>query len=263
MTKKISVRFICYVLLLGYIPLLLSFSVGYNLKEAGIVSESKGVSTQSFPIDIQDVLKSQKENYVVLMVNNNITSKKWAIVLFRGDGSNYTEGTVIEIKDKLIDWKVNWREYSFADQRFDEFVVGEVEELNSLESLILIILHSGLLGFILYVVSGLTFIFGGLIVVWSLNYLLQQSTSLWNLPAVLCCYSFEFLFFSFISVIHPIAGKPHSSEMLYLFLGSGFIFIFSGIFTIFLWKFEEKPELHQRIKRLYKAFVEGIRDTLE
>lgn len=242
--KKTS-RVLAVLMLLIYIPLLIPFIYGQNLENVGIVTDSKILPINTFPIDIQDVLNSQKEDIAVLVVENKIMNKKWAIL---SEGEVYPENTVVEITDKRIDWYVDWRNYDFINQPFYNLVIGDVEEAGSFDSFIESMVSSGF-GQLLYILSALNFFIGGFLFVFSLNILSGYRFALWNVPAVLACYSFEIFLTDIVVLTHRVEGEPISVIML----GIGFLFIILAPITIISWKYESSVKRHKgRIKKTWR-----------
>jgi len=241
----------------AYLLLLVPFTVGFNIREGGVVRDVSSVPAQQLPLEIKSLLGSERE-YEMLMIENPIKNDRWVIFLTRR--MEIATGSAVEVKDKLLDWRVDWHDYPFATQRFDRLLVGEVDEMGYPEDMVLGLLDTED-GKLIFGVSGLNFLLGGLVLVWLVSWAFR-SRGLWRAPAAVCLYSFELSFFFLESLLHPIVGVPQSSMKIYLVVAAGVISILSGVISIVLWRAESKPESKQKIEKLYKAFIEGIKSTL-
>jgi hypothetical protein len=246
------------VIIIPYFLLLTPFIVGINIKEGGIVNDVKIVQSQQFSEELKSTL-TDKDEYKILFLSTPIRKNTLAVILI--NDVSYPKNSIVEITEKQLDWNVNWRNYPFANQPFNKLIVGDVKEVEGFEAYVLNLLN-GENGDILLIVSGLTFLLGGLIIVLLTGALLRKP-GLWKVPAVINFYILEISFFLIESNRHPIVGKPSSPITVYVLIGFGLIFLLLGATGVILWRAESNLESQKKVKMLYEAFIDGIKNTLK
>ena len=234
--------FLCYFLLLA------PYIVHTNLNEAdaGIVADLKTVPVQSLPEDVQDVVFG--EECVVLLVEDSISGEKTVVI--REDKSAHSlhvyKGDVIEVTDKIIEWYVDWHAYKqyFFDDSFSILIVGDVEQINTLESSIEKLLSSSF-GSPMFSLSKVIFLLAPLLLILYISFSFRKRLYLWNIMAILALYSFEVFVSNMVGSMHHITP----SEMEKYF---GFLFLVLAPFTFLFSKYEDSEEGQTAIKEYYE-----------
>ena len=139
-------------------------------------------------------------------------------------------GTVVEMSDYIVSWRVNWRDFNLANQVFHRFAVANVRQLDPLESFIETLL-SAQEGQIIYDLSKATFYGGPVLIIFLITLLLQGRLALWNLIAIPGCYSFEVYWLNQLAYRHYFAVLV---EWEYF----GYAFVVLLPLAIYAWHFE-------------------------
>lgn len=251
-TKPKKVIFAIF-LFLCYFVLLAPYIVHTNLSEAdaGVINDLKTVSVQSLPADIQDVLFS--EECSILLVEDSISGMKTVVITEKTHHSLYIyKGDVIKITDKIIEWYVDWHAYKqyFFDDSFSILIVGDVEQINTIESGIEQLLSSST-GSAIFSLSKAVFLFAPLILILYISFSFKNRLYLWNITAILALYSLEVFVSNMVGSMHHITP----SEMEKYF---GYLFVVLIPFTFFFARYEESEEGQKGIKNFCDKVSELI-----
>ncbi|MHA2336496.1 MAG: hypothetical protein ACXACX_04300 [Candidatus Hodarchaeales archaeon] len=258
MRKKLRLPLILVLIIsvfISYLLLLPPFIVGINLKDVGAIDTIKTIDAKNLPPEIRSHLTEREYN--ILLFTPIRDKKTFAVILL--NEKSFEKNNIIEITEKQLDWNVNWRNYPAIDQRFHKLVIGEVEELGGLESKI-VRLFNEKNGDMIFMISGLNFFIGGLLVTFLFSLLIKRGA--WMITTIVFFYSFEFSFFFFESMLHPVVGKPSSSTPTYLFIGFLALFFISGLATIILLIARNDPQYQKKVEKLYESFKIGLKSML-
>lgn len=250
MTKKwkkqtIFAIFLCYVFI--YVLLLVPYVVHTNIGDTGVILDYKVIPVKDLPEDIQDVITSKTDCTIHLVEHS--TSKKVGVVITTSE-STYYPGTVVEVTDKIIDWRVDWHKYSFFNHEFDNLIVGDVEKIGAFESDIETSLSSSI-GSVIFSLSKLNFYGGPLLIVVYLSFSFRDRPYLWNAPAIISFYSFEVFFGNVIAAMHDVMIS--GAERYF-----GFLFFALVPFTYVFMKYEESEEGQLRIKKYWNEAIDMV-----
>ncbi len=240
-------------LFLCYFVLLAPYIVHTNLNEAdvGIVNDLRIVPVQSLPEDIRDVVFS--EECTVLLVEDSISGIKTVVITEKSPHSLHIyKDDVIVITDEIIEWYVDWHAYKqyFFDDRFSILIVGDIEQISTVESYVEQILYSSF-GSVIFSLSMVIFLFAPLLLILYISFSFKKRFYLWNIIALLALYSFEVFIFNMVGSMHNVTISDTWKYFGYLFLVLiPFIFSFS--------KYEESEEGQRRIKEFYEKIAELI-----
>jgi len=233
------------VILFCYPLLLMPYIVHTNIKDCGIVKESKVIPLDSLPEDIQDVI-AFKPNCAVLLVEQSVSRIRAAIITDKLQ----KPGTVIEVTDKIIDWYVDWHEYRFFDRSFKVLIVGQVQPLGPLESFVETIL-SLRFGSAIFSLSKMVFFVGPLLLIVYLTLFFKHRFYLWNVPAVISLYSLGIFMGNMVGGAHQMVISDYWRYFGYLFMPLiPLTFLFS--------KYEESEEGGRQIRRYWNKMLETI-----
>ena len=248
-TKQKKEILVVFTIFLCYFLLLAPYIVHTNLNEvdAGVVNDLRIVPVQSLPEDVQDVATFDDE-CTVLLVEDSISGKKTIVITERPLHSLY-KGDVIEITDKIIQWYVDWHAYQFFDKKFDVLIVGDVEQVGSIEAFIEEILYSRFgnsirFGRLIFSLSQLVFFVAPLILIFYTSFSFRKRLFLWNIPAILALYSLEVFIFNTVGGMHNITISDPEKYF-------GYLFVALIPFAFFLSKYEESEEGKTRIRKFY------------
>ena len=238
--------FLCYFLLLT--PYVVHTTL--SKVDGGIVDDLKIVSVHSLPADIQDVAAFNDE-CAVLLVADSISGVKKVIITQKSPHSlGVSKGDVVEVTDKIIDWYVDWHAYQFFDKKFNALIVGDIEQIGTIESDIEKILSSSI-GSAIFPISMVIFALAPLLLILYISYSFRKRLYLWNIIAILALYSFEVFILNMVGGMHHIA-------MGGIWKYSGYLFVVLIPLTFFFSRYEESVEGQIRIKEFYGKIAELI-----
>jgi len=213
-----------------FVFLLIPYLIHANLDNVGVVIYCNETTLESLPEDIQEIcmLRGFVTPVVLLVKHLRPTYVTMVIAL-----EKFSLGTVVEMSEYVVNWRVDWRDFNLADQNFERFAIANVGKLDPFESSIetLLLTKTGL---IVHELSRINFYAGSILVVLSATLLIQGRLALWNLPAIFGCYSFQ------VWRLNVIANKHHlyvASEWKYF----GYYFIILIPLALYLWYFELSP----------------------
>ena len=254
MEKKRKKVILVIFLFLCYFLLLTPYIVHTNLNEVdvGVVKDLKIVPVQSLPEDIQDVAAFNDE-CTVLLVEDSISGVKTVVITEKSLHSLHIyKDDVVEITDKIIEWYVDWHAYKqyFFDDSFSILIVGDVEQISTLESFIEQVLYSSY-GSPIFSLSKLIFALAPLLLILFISFSFRKRFYLWNISAILALYSFEVF-------IYNMVGSMHSITVSDTWKYFGYLFLVLFPFTFFFSRYEESEEGQRGIKVYYERITELI-----
>lgn len=242
-------KLVSVLLIIGYILLVIPNVALDNVGKSGIVIDSKVVPTQSFQKDIQDILPSHNSEYYVIIIQDIKEGEKYAVIY-----SSFLEDkdSFVKIEDITTEWYIDSRIFSsIINQPFDKLIIGNTDKVEYVGWIVDTIISYGLSP--LFTLSSVVFFVGGFLVITLISILLKNTVKLWNIPAMLCCYSFQFLLGSIIAILNQA-----ELDLLSIMFGSLFI-VFLPL-TFIVQRYEETHEGKQNIKKLYEIHNEIIRN---
>lgn len=232
---------ICYLLLV--VP----YIVHTNIGDSGIVKEVKIIEAQSMPDDLKDVFGRDKESYTVLMVRDTVSKRSFAVILTK---NAHVTGSVVRVSDKIIDWHVDWHGLDFFGKRYDDLIVGEVHNPGTTATLVETILSSRF-GSTLFSISKVVFYLGALVLIIYISFLFYNRPALWNIPAVLTCYSFVVFWDNRTANLYQVVVP----DMMRYF---GYMFLILLPFTIKLWRYEESGRGRGKLKAIREWIASDV-----
>lgn len=232
-----------------YLIFLIPYIIASNSGETGIVLEDQKIDYNSLPDDIQDLLIYKSESYNTILIEDQITkvkdlkdqvAKEKKLII-----SQETQkiGSFIGVDNIESDTYVPNNIITTINQSFDRLIIGNPKKVKFGE--IIEVLNYYDIAPIILAFSKIDFLVGGMLVVLFLTYLRQGMIALWNIPAMITCYSFQFFLVNIISSMNKL-----QVESIPLFFG--FLFIPLLLLAIKTMRFEETSEGKQRILELYK-----------
>lgn len=251
-----------FVIILLYIILLIPHIIASNSGEAGIVIENQKINASSLPDDIQDILINKKDSYDIILIEDvfpkekkqiaqewNQITKERKLIISEG---NQEKNSFVKLDDIKINIYIAYNIIPSINQSFEKLIIGDVEEAK----------FGGIIEMISYynltpilTLSKIDFYAGGLLVVLILTVLLYMRVALWNIPAIIACYSFQ----SFLANLTAGMNNFKIDTLSQLF---GFLFILALPLTYKLKAFEETKEGKQGIYELYKLNLKIIKEIL-
>jgi len=215
----------CIVVMYAF--LLIPYLYHANLENAGVIIYGNEIALESLPGDVQEVCKLRGiVTPVVLLVQH--LNPEWVTMVITS--RKFSLGTVIEMSDYVVNWRVDWRDFNLVDQTFQRFAIADVRQPGPFESSIESLLSTQL-GSIVYDLSKIDFYAGPVLVVLCLTVLLQGRLALWSLPAAVACYSFQ------VWQLNAIAYEHHLTvavEWEYF----GYLFVALLPLALYAWHFE-------------------------
>lgn len=245
----LKLKLLSILIIIGYIGLLIPNMALDNVGISGTVIASTEVPLQSFQKDIQDILPSHISEYYVIIIQDIKAEEKYAII-----SSSFLEDkdSFVKIENITTEWYIDSRIFSsIINQPFDKLIIGNTEKVEYVDWIVETIVLSGLTP--LFILSSVVFLAGGFLVIIMISLLLTKTVHLWNIPAMLCCYSFQFLLSSTIAILNQV-----ELDLLSMMFGSLFI-VFLPL-TFIVQRYEETPEGKQNIKKLYEIHNKIIRN---
>lgn len=258
-TRKLKIviavtLFVCYFLLLA------PYVVHTNLSEvdAGIVDDLKIIPVQSLPEDVRDVAAFNEE-CTVLLIKDTISDQKTVIITEKSHRySSLYKGDMVEVTDKIIEWHVDWHAYKqyFFDESFSMLIVGEVEEVSTVEASIEDLLSSSY-GGVLFSLSQVIFLFAPLLLILYITLSFKDRLYLWNITAILALYSLEVFITNILGGLHHIVVPSGAGKYF------GYLFLVLIPFTLLFARYEESEKGQTRIKEYYLGIVDFIEQLLK
>ena len=240
----LKLKLLSILIIIGYIGLLIPNMALDNVGMSGTVIASTEVPLQSFQKDIQDILPPHNSEYYVIVIKDIKEGKKYAVISssFLDDKDGF-----VKIKDISTEWYIDSRIFSsIINQHFDKLIIGNTNKVEYVGWIVDTIISYGLSP--LFTLSSVVFFVGGFLVIMIISLLLTKTVHLWNIPAMLCCYSFQFLLGSIIAIMNQA-----ESGIISIMFGSFFI-VFLPL-TFIVQRYEETAEGKQKIKEVYEMHM--------
>lgn len=241
--KKILSILIIYF----YLVLLVPYIIASNAGEAGIVIDSQKIDSDYLTDDVRDLLVYKNESFNFILIEDQLKkvkdmegtlSKENMLVISK---EPQEKGSFIKIDKIESDMYVPNNIIPAVNFTFDKLIVGDSKKVKFGE-VIEVTNYYGI-NFIL-VLSKMDFLAGGILVVLFLSYLRQKAIALWNISAMITCYSFQFFLVNMIASLN----KLNVDSIILLF---GFLFIPFLPLTFKTMKFEETGEGKDKILEYY------------
>lgn len=241
-----------------YLILLAPYMVASNSGEVGIVKNNQGIDVNSLPEDIQDLLIYKNSSYNLILIEdpiNNIKnlkgqiSKERKLVLSKETAEN---NNFVRVDNALINIYAPNNIISFTNQTFDRLIIGDTKKAE-LGGVIEIISYLGLTPIL--TVSQIAYFIGGILIVIILTFLFNKMLALWNIPAIITCYSFQFFLASRIASMNHLEAE-------FTILLFGFLFIPALLLTFKVKKLEDTNKGRQNICDLYKGNIKLFKTIL-
>jgi hypothetical protein len=208
----VGIMVFCIALI--YVLLLIPYLVHANLDNAGVVVYSEEIALDSLPEGVQGLCKERGFVTPVVLLAKHL-KPEWTTMVITSE--SFQVGTVVEMSDYVINWRVDWRDFNFVDQTFDRFAIASVQPVDpffsSIEKMLL-----DQRGLILHELSRIDFNVGPVLIVFSLTILLQRRLALWNLPAIFGLYSIQSWRFNEIAYQHNGYVPPEWKFFSYFFI---------------------------------------------
>lgn len=198
-----------------YLILLIPYVTHLNLGDTGVVVYSRGVSLESLPQSIQDICTLRNFEVTTLLLVRH-SNPDWTRLVV--SSSEFSIGSFVELSHYIVNWRVDWRDFRLINEPFDSLAIANVKQLDPLEATIENIFFSPL-GEYLYYVFQIDFYVGSILLVLGLTLLIEGRLALWNLAAVLGCYSFQVWLTNTIAAVHHISVETEWRYFGYLFFG--------------------------------------------
>ena len=231
--------------------LLIPFTILSNAGKSGIVVENQRISVNDLPEDIHDLLIYKKDVYNISLIEDLLPKENTQITLERSQIEKQRKLVFSEnIQEKGSFVRVdNIALYLFApdnaipaiNQSYGKIIIGDIKAAK-FGGIIEKIYSYHLTPII--TISKIDFFAGGLIVVLLLTFLLYRMVALWNIPAIITCYSLQFFLANRIAGMNQL--QVNSISMML-----GFLFILAFPLTLWIKKYEETEKGKQEIYRLY------------
>lgn len=240
-----------------YLILLIPYIIASNAGEAGIVIENKRIDVNSLHPDIQDLLIYKKDTYNAILIEDPINqvgkqnghvTKERKLVISR---ETQEKGSFVRIDNITTNIFVGYNIIPDINSPFQKQIIGDTTKAG-FGKIIEIINYYNIP---ILVLSKIGFLAGGLLVVLIMTFLLNRMVALWNIPAIMTCYSFQFFLANLVMGMNHL--QVDSTNLLF-----GFLFI-PGLFLSFRLKtFEETDEGKQRICELYELNIKFLKKII-
>jgi hypothetical protein len=230
--------------------MLIPYIVASNAGEAGIVIENNRIDVNSLPVDIQDLLIYKKDIYNVILIEDpiNLVSKpngqvarERKLVISR---KSQEKGSFVRVDDITSNIYVSHNIIPDINSPFEKQIIGDTTKAGFGKIMEIINYYN----IPVLVLSKIGFFAGGLLVVLILTFLLYRMIELWNIPAMITCYSFQIFLANLVMGINHL--QVDSTNLLF-----GFLFIPGVLLTFKTKTFEETVEGRQKIHEIYKFNV--------
>jgi hypothetical protein len=248
MTQASKILTLSVALIIIYLILLMPYIVALNSGESGIVISTQKIDIASLPTDVQDLIPYKNLQYNAIVVDDQINSvknlkgqnlKARKLVLSTRPAQN---DEFIRADNIIINIYAPTNLIPVTNQTFDKLIIGDTNKVE----------YGGIIEIInklrinpIMAASQVDFLIGGFLVVLVLTFVYTNGVALWNVPAIITCYSFQFF------IAGRIASANHLETDLILLL-FGLLFIPAGYLTFKVKEFEESDEGRKQILNLYR-----------
>ena len=254
---------VSFLIILLYLIILIPYVIISNAGETGIVIDRQNINSGYLSEDMRDILINQSDSYNIIVIEDiypkeivqisnewDQVAKEKKIIL---SGEDAKIGSFVRIDDVRNYMYVPYNVLPPLNQSFEKFITGNPEKAQ-FGGVIESIYNNNLV--LIYPISKLTFYMGGLLVMLILTYLLHNKLKLWNIPAIITCYSFQFFLGNMIASMNHL--KIETTFLLF-----GFIFILTIPVTFKLRNFEDTIEGKRKIVELYKLNINFMKRITE
>jgi hypothetical protein len=240
------------IVVIFYVGFLIPYLVHTSLVQAGSVVYSDERALESFPTDIQEILKLGGINKPEVLLVKHIYPE-WVVMVI--SNQNFPVGSSVEVVDIVTTWHVDWHDFNLADgQAFETLNIATVNHMGSLESSVEA-LYSSQLGSVVYNLSRIDFYAGPVLVVFSLTLLFQRRIALWNLPVVFGLYSVQYWRLNVLASAHHLSVASEWEIF-------GYFFVVLVPLAIYAWHLE-RSRGGQHIAQKMRALSEALGLLLE
>jgi len=215
------------IVVIFYVAFLIPYMFHTSLGDAAVVIYNNETTLDLLPTDIQEILKLRGISTPVILLVKHLYPEWVASVI---TSESFQVNSVVEMSDYVVNWHVDWRDFSFIDQKFDRFVIANVKQVDSFSSGVEMLLMDQQ-SWILYEVSRIDFNAGPILVVFSLVMLFQGRLALWNLPAIFSGYSLQVWRLNSMAYAHNVYVATESKYF-------GYFFIVLVPLALYAWHFE-------------------------
>ena len=199
-TKRILLVTTCTIII--YLILLFPYLVTTNSGESGIVIDSQMIDITTLPTDIQDLISYKDEQYYAILIvdathniknQNGQISKEKKLVL---SSQPAQKNEYIRVDNILINIFAPANLIPVADPTFDTLIIGDANRVafGGIYEMCYNLKITQIL-----VASQIVYLIGAFIVVLGLSIIYYKEIELWNIPALIACYSFQFFLASRIA----------------------------------------------------------------
>jgi len=246
-------KLLIFLLFSCYFLALMPYIVHSNIEDAGggIVKEVKIMPFHALPEDLRDVIHFESggaeegSDCMLILLENPISEERKVMLVAQHSHVTLAVGDVVEIKDIVVDWFVDWHAYNFFGVRFSNLVVGSAERVSEFEASVEGVLCSPL-GGVVFSLSKLVFLFAPILLA---IYISKYRFRLWNIPLIITLYAFEVFLFNYFGQLHDLTISDMSKYF-------GYSFIIFAILSFLLWKYEESAEGKAKIEQFYERISE-------
>ena len=246
-------KLLIFLLFSCYFLALMPYVVHSNIEDAGggIVKEVKIMPFHTLPEDLRDVIHFESggaeegSDCMLILLENPISEERKVVLVAQHSHVPLAVGEVVEIKDIVVDWFVDWHAYNFFGVRFSNLIVGSAERVSEFEASVEGVLCSPLGGAV-FSLSKLAFLFAPILLA---IYISKYRFLLWNIPLIITLYAFEVFLFNYFGQLHDLTISDMSKYF-------GYSFIIFAILSFLLWKYEESAEGKAKIERFYERISE-------
>lgn len=256
-SKKIPVLIIMF-----YLILMVPYTIISNAGETGIVIENQKISVDSLSTDIQDLLINKKDSYNIVLIEdvypkqiNQITlernqvAKERKIILSR---ETQEKGSFVRIDSMTTYMYITYNAIPALNKSFEKLIIGDTKKAR-FGKIIEIISRYNLTPIL--ILSKIDVLAGGFLVVLLLSFLLHRTIALWNIPAIITCYSFQ-------SFLANIVSGMNQLEVDSTYLLFGLLFVPALLFVFKLKTFEETIDGRKRICELYEFNIKILKKII-
>lgn len=238
-------KILLFSIIITYLILLIPYTVVSNAGEVGIVDSSQRIDVNSLPADIQDLLTIKKDSYNILIIvypiadltklnGQNVKERKLIL-----SNNMQEDGSFVRINNMTADIYVS--SYAIVNQTFDKLIIGDTKTAvlnNIIETINYYKLNS------IISISKIDYLVGGLFVVLIITFLFNNKMlGLWNIPAIIVFYSFQFFITNMIGMANGLKIYP-------IYLLFGLFFVPAMYIVSMLHKYEKTEEGQLKILKL-------------
>jgi hypothetical protein len=216
-----------------------------------MVMDAQKTRMDSLPNDIKDLLLDKKDNISLILIEDQIPKERNQIAFERKQVAlerklviseeMQEKETFVKIDNITTYMYLTYNKIPPMNQSFDKLIVGDPNKVEMGE-VIEVINHYGLTPILS--LSYYNYLAGWIIVVLVLTIIIHRKVALWNVPAMITCYSFQFFLGNLVAYFNDI-----KVDRLYLVFG--FLFIITLPLTFMLKKFEESSAGKNKIHEYY------------